>query len=224
MKNDAQIQADVQSQLKWESILNASEIGVAVKNGVVTLSGIVDTYPKKLAAEKVAKSVYGVKAVAIDIQVGISPAMSKSDTEIASACVNALKWDTSVPDEKIQVKVENGIVVIEGTVDWSYQRVAAKNALINITGVKGVSNLIAVKQKPSSIDIKQRIKDSFIRTAGHDADNIRVESIGDKVILRGNVRSLYEKEEAENMAWSAPGVNEVENKIEIVYQELFESA
>ncbi len=224
MKNDAQIQSDVQSQLKWEAILNASEIGVAVKNGVVTLSGIVDTFPKKLAAEKVAKSVYGVKAVALDIQVGISPAMTKSDTEIAQACVNALKWDTSVPDEKIKVKVENGIVVIEGTVDWSYQRLAAKNALVNITGVKGVSNLIAVKQKPSSIDIKQRIKDSFIRTAGHDADSIRVESIGDKVILRGNVRSLFEKEEAENMAWSAPGVNEVENKIEIVYQELFESA
>ena len=224
MKNDAQIQSDVQSQLKWEAILNDSEIGVAVKNGVVTLSGIVDTFPKKLAAEKVAKSVYGVKAVALDIQVGISPAMTKSDTEIAQACVNALKWDTSVPDEKIKVKVENGIVVIEGTVDWSYQRLAAKNALVNITGVKGVSNLIAVKQKPSSIDIKQRIKDSFIRTAGHDADSIRVESIGDKVILRGNVRSLFEKEEAENMAWSAPGVNEVENKIEIVYQELFESA
>ena len=224
MKNDSQIQADVQNQLKWEAILNASEIGVSVKNGVVTLSGIVDTYPKKIAAEKVAKSVYGVKAVALDIQVGISPAMSKSDTEIAEACVNALKWDSSVPDEKLKVKVENGSVVLEGMVDWSYQRLAAKNAIVNLAGVKGVSNLIAVKQKPSSIDIKQKIKDSFIRTAGHDADTIRVESIGDKVILRGSVRSLYEKEEAENTAWSAPGVNEVDNKIEIVYQELFESA
>jgi osmotically-inducible protein OsmY len=224
MKNDSQIQADVQNQLKWEAILNASEIGVSVKNGVVTLSGIVDAYPKKIAAEKVAKSVYGVKAVALDIQVGISPAMSKSDTEIAEACVNGLKWDSSVPDEKIKVKVENGSVVLEGMVDWSYQRLAAKNAIVNLAGVKGVSNLIAVKQKPSSIDIKQKIKDSFIRTAGHDADNIRVESIGDKVILRGSVRSLYEKEAAENTAWSAPGVNEVDNKIEIVYQELFESA
>jgi osmotically-inducible protein OsmY len=129
-----------------------------------------------------------------------------------------------VPDEKIKVKVENGSVVLEGMVDWSYQRLAAKNAIVNLAGVKGVSNLIAVKQKPSSIDIKQKIKDSFIRTAGHDADNIRVESIGDKVILRGSVRSLYEKEAAENTAWSAPGVNEVDNKIEIVYQELFESA
>jgi len=224
MKNDAQIQTDVQNQLKWEPQLNAAEIGVAVKNGIVTLSGIVDTYPKKLAAERVTKNVIGVKAVALDIQVGISPVNRKSDTEIAEACINALRWDSSVPDDKIKVKVENGTVSMEGTVEWGYQRLAAKNALVKLTGVKGVNNMIVVKQKPSSIDIKQRIRESFITTAGHEADNIRLEVLGSKVTLRGSVKSHYEKEEAENTAWATPGVNEVENKIEVVYEEFFESA
>jgi osmotically-inducible protein OsmY len=224
MKNDAQIQTDVQNQLKWEPQLNAAEIGVAVKNGIVTLSGIVDTYPKKMAAERVTKNVIGVKAVALDIQVGISPVNRKSDAEIAEACVNALRWDSSVPDDKIKVKVENGTVSMEGTVEWGYQRLAAKNALVKLTGVKGVNNMIVVKQKPSSIDIKQRIRESFITTAGHEADNIRLEVLGSKVTLRGSVKSHYEKEEAENTAWATPGVNEVENKIEVVYEEFFESA
>ena len=224
MKNDAQIQTDVQNQLKWEPQLNAAQIGVSVNNGIVTLSGIVDTYPKKMAAERVTKNVIGVKAVALDIQVGISPVNRKSDTEIAEACVNALRWDSSVPDDKIKVKVENGTVSMEGTVEWGYQRLAAKNALVKLTGVKGVNNMIVVKQKPSSIDIKQRIRESFITTAGHEADNIRLEVLGSKVTLRGNVKSHYEKEEAENTAWATPGVNEVENKIEVVYEEFFESA
>jgi osmotically-inducible protein OsmY len=224
MKNDAQIQTDVQNQLKWEPEMNAAQIGVAVNNGIVTLSGIVDTYPKKLTAERIAKNVIGVKAVALDIQVGISPVNRKSDTEIAEACVNALRWDSSVPDDKIKVRVENGTVSIDGTVEWGYQRLAAKNAIMKLTGVKGVNNMVVVKQKPSSIDIKQRIRQSFITTAGHEADNIRLEVLGSKVVLRGSVKSHYEKEEAENTAWATPGVNEVENKIEVVFEEFFESA
>ena len=224
MKTDLQIQADVQSQLKWEPQLNSSAIGVSVKNGVVTLSGIVDTFPKKLAAERVAKSIVGVKAVAVDLQVGISPINKKSDAEIAEACINAMKWDSAVPDEKIKLKVENGFIILEGTVEWSYQRLSAKKALANINGVKGVENLITVKQKPSSLDIKKQIRDSFIRTAGQEADRVKVEVLGDRVILSGTVTSLQEKEEAEHTAWSAAGVNEVENKITVVYQEIFESA
>jgi osmotically-inducible protein OsmY len=224
MKNDAQIQTDVQNQLKWEPEMNAAQIGVAVNNGIVTLSGIVDTYPKKLTAERIAKNVIGVKAVALDIQVGISPVNRKSDTEIAEACVNALRWDSSVPDDKIKVRVENGTVSIDGAVEWGYQRLAAKNAIMKLTGVKGVNNMVVVKQKPSSIDIKQRIRQSFITTAGHEADNIRLEVLGSKVVLRGSVKSHYEKEEAENTAWATPGVNEVENKIEVVFEEFFESA
>ncbi|MEY4629079.1 MAG: hypothetical protein RLZZ595_1405 [Bacteroidota bacterium] len=224
MKTDLQIQSDVQSQLKWEPQLNASEIGVSVKHGVVTLFGIVDTFPKKLAAERVAKSILGVKAVAVDLQVGISPVNRKTDTEIAEACINALKWDSAVPDDKIKVKVENGFVILDGTVEWSYQRIAAKKALANISGLKGIENLITVKQKPSSLDIKKQIRDSFIRTAGQEADRVKVEVLGDRVILSGTVVSLQEKEEAENTAWSTAGVNEVENKITVVYRDIFESA
>jgi len=224
MKNDTQIQTDVQNQLKWEPEMNAAQIGVAVNNGIVTLSGIVDTYPKKVTAERITNNVIGVKAVALDIQVGISPVNRKSDTEIAEACVNALRWDSSVPDDKIKVRVENGTVSIDGAVEWGYQRLAAKNAIMKLTGVKGVNNMVVVKQKPSSIDIKQRIRQSFITTAGHEADNIRLEVLGSKVVLRGSVKSHYEKEEAENTAWATPGVNEVENKIEVVFEEFFESA
>ena len=224
MKTDLQIQSDVQSQLKWEPQLNASEIGVSVKHAVVTLSGIVDSFPKKLAAERVAKSILGVKAVAVDLQVGISPINKKSDTEIAEACINAMKWDSYVPDDKIKLKVENGFVVLEGTVEWSYHSVAAKKALANISGLKGIDNLITVKQKPSSLDIKKQIRDSFIRTAGQEADRIKVEVLGDRVILSGTVASLHEKEEAENTAWSTSGVNKVDNKIIVVYKEIFESA
>ena len=162
--------------------------------------------------------------MAIDLQVGISPANKKTDTEIAEACINALKWDSAVPDDKIKIKVENGFVILDGAVEWSYQRLAAKKALANITGVKGVENLITVKQKPSSLDIKKQIRDSFIRTAGQEADRIKVEVLGDRVILSGTVASLQEKEEAENTAWSTAGVNVVENKIVVVYQEIFESA
>jgi osmotically-inducible protein OsmY len=135
-----------------------------------------------------------------------------------------MKWDSAVPDEKIKLKVENGFVILEGTVEWSYQRLSAKKALANINGVKGVENLITVKQKPSSLDIKKQIRDSFIRTAGQEADRVKVEVLGDRVILSGTVTSLQEKEEAEHTAWSAAGVNEVENKITVVYQEIFESA
>lgn len=215
MKTDIEIQKDVVEQLKWEPFLNAAQIGVAVKDGIVTLSGQVDAYSKKVLAEKTVKKVSGVKAIAEDIQVGISAAYKKTDTEIASAVVNAIKWHTMIPDEKIKVSVEDGNVKLEGDVEWEYQRNQAKTSVENLIGVRFVTNLIAVKQKITPYELQLKINASFQRSANIDASKITAEVIGSKVILRGKVRSFAEREDAENAVWSAPGVIVVENKLVI---------
>lgn len=215
MKTDIQIQKDVMDELRWQPYLNASEIGVAVKDGIVTLSGQVDSFSKKLIAEKAAKKVAGVKAVAEDIQVGISPGFRKTDTEIAEAVLNALKWHTAVQEEKIKVKVEDGVVRLEGEVEWDYQRNNAKSAIENLTGVRSVINLIRIRPHVTAFDIKQKIRAAFQRSATIDAGKIRTETVGNKVTLRGKVRSLAEKEDAEIAAWNAPGVTSVDSYLEI---------
>jgi len=215
MKTDLQIQNDVMAQIKWEPILNAAEIGVSVKNGVVTLSGRVDSYPKKAAAEKAAKKVRGVKAVAEDIVVGISPASRKSDTEIAEAVANALKWHTAVKEEKVKIKVEDGFVTLTGEVDSPFERTSATDAIENLTGVKMVFNLISIKTKPLAENVKLNIQAAMTRHASIDASKVKVEIVGNKAILTGTVRSFVESDDAEDAAWAAPGVNSVENKLQI---------
>lgn len=215
MKSSIQIQKDVMDELKWEPSLSASEIGVAVKNGVVTLSGRVDSYYKKLIAERAAKRVAGVKAVAEDIQVGISPTYRKSDAEIADAIVSVLKWHAAVQEEKIKIKVEDGIVRLEGEVEWGYQRTNAQSAIEHLTGVRSVINLISVKPSIKATEIEQKIQSAFARSANIDAQKIRVEVSGGKVILRGKVRSFAEKEDAERAAWAAPGVTSVESSLDL---------
>jgi len=215
MKSDLQIQKDVMEEIKWEPFLKSSEIGVAVKNGVVTLSGQVDAYSKKLAAEKAAKKVSGVKAVAEDIQVGVSPSFRKTDAEIAEAVLNALKWHSAVQEEKIKIKVEDGYVRLDGEVDWAYQRNSAQSAIENLTDVKSVLNLITVKPLAKPSEIQQKISSAFRRSATIDAAKISVEVFGGKVTLRGKVRSFGEKDDAEHAAWSAPGVVSVTSELKI---------
>jgi osmotically-inducible protein OsmY len=189
MNSDAKIQQDVMDQIKWNPLLTASEIGVAVKKGVVTLSGLVDSYLKKTEAEKEAQKVAGVTAIAEDIQVGLAPGFKKTDTEIAQAVVNALQAHTSIPAEAIKVKVEDGIVTLEGEVEWRYQQESAKNAITHLIGIRFVVNNINLKPKVTPADLKDKISAAFLRSATLDAEKIQVEITGNKAILKGKVRS-----------------------------------
>ncbi|WP_413667939.1 BON domain-containing protein [Mucilaginibacter sp. Mucisp86] len=215
MKTDHEIQKDVMDELKWQPFLNSSTIGVAVKNGIVTLSGTVDTFSKKVDAEKAVKKVAGVKAVAEDIQIGISPIYRRTDTEIAEAILNTLQWHSAIPNDKIKIKVESGVVTLEGELEWEYQRAGAVTAIQNLTGIKSVINRIALKPRLSPYELEQKISAAFHRSAGIDAAKVHAEIDGNTVTLTGRVRSLAEKDDAENAAWAAPGIFHVKNKLDI---------
>ncbi|MGN6567508.1 MAG: BON domain-containing protein [Flavipsychrobacter sp.] len=213
MKNDQQLQQDVMNELKWDPILNASEIGVSVKHGVVTLSGYVNSYSKKIAAENAAKRVKGVSAVAEDIEVRLGLDNERNDTQIAEAALDALKWNSNVPDENIQIKVENGWITMEGEAEWQYQKDAAANAVRDITGVRGISNLIMLTPKIDATVIEKNIRRALQRSADIEANNIDIKTIGNKVILKGKARSWAERNEIERATWSSPGVTEIEDEL-----------
>ncbi|AEV97611.1 ornithine aminotransferase [Niastella koreensis] len=200
MKSDMEIRKDVMDQLMWEPILGGTQIGVSVKNGVVTLSGKVNIYSQKMAAEYAVKKVVGVKAVAEEIGVGTLPLFRKSDVELADAVLHALKWNMLVPDERIMVKVEDGIVSLEGEVDWDYQRTAAMKSIDSLAGLIAVHNFITLKPAITTANIKQKIIAAFERIATIDAEKIVVEVDGGKVTLSGKVRSFAEQEDAINAA------------------------
>ena len=213
MKTDALIQQDGMDELKWEPALNATEIGVAVHNGVVTLSGYVNSYAKKFAAERAAWRVKGVKAVAEELEIRLPGDSRVPDEEIADSIVRTLKWNTAIPDERTKVKVTGGWVYLEGEVDWNFQKEAAFNAVRHLKGVTGVTNLIAVKPRVNTVLVKDSIRKALERSADLEAANVRVDTLGSKVILRGTARSWAEKRTIENAAWSAPGVATIDDEL-----------
>jgi osmotically-inducible protein OsmY len=217
MKTDAELQRDVMDELKWEPTIRAAEIGVGTKDGIVTLSGYVDSYAKKRAAERAVMRVFGVKAVAEELQVRLPSSFERSDSDIAQAASHAIQMNVWVTYmiQRIKVAVQDGWITLSGDVDWPYQKDTAGDTLRNLIGVKGLSNNISIKPIITKMeqDVKDEIEGAFKRNALLDARRITVEISGSCVILRGNVRSWAEREQVEWAASAAPGVSEVESNI-----------
>jgi len=217
MRADQDIRRDLERQLEWEPSIDASQIGVSVRDGVATLSGFVHSFLEKLDAERAAKRVIGVVGLANDIEV--RPRDQRTDGEIAEAAVEALKQHTSIPEGKVRPVVKNGVVTLEGEVEWQFQREAALAAVRGLRGVKYMTDQIALKPRarPSPSDIKAKIEDALKRSAQVDARQITVATSEGTVTLTGSVRSYWEREEAETAAWAAPGVARVDNRIAVEY-------
>lgn len=216
MKTDIQLQEDVMAELQWEPRVDHANIGVAAKDGVITLSGNVSSYASKLAAEKAVRRVQGVRGLAEEIEVRFTSDAKTSDAEIAKRIADMLDWSVSIPKGKIDVKVEHGWVTLTGTVGYHYNREAARDLASRITGVKSVSNLIEIKKAPSPYDVRQQIMNALKRSADVDASTISVSSDGDMVKLTGKVHSRYERSIAERAAWAAPGVNRIVDDIMVI--------
>jgi osmotically-inducible protein OsmY len=213
MKSDSEIERDVREELQWDPDLNAEDIAVSVKDGVVTLAGFTHSYTDRLEAEAAAKRVAGVHAVANDIEVRLPTIDQRPDPDIARDAVAALKSQLPISHDKIKMIVKDGWITLEGAAEWQYQKTTAESAVRKIKGVKGVTNVIRLKPAVQPTDIQRKIQEAFKRSAEVDANRITVEAKGSEVILKGTVRSWMEREEAERVAWSAPGVTHVEDRI-----------
>jgi osmotically-inducible protein OsmY len=217
MKTNQELQTDVQNAIKWEPLLNAAEIGVTAKDGVVSLTGVVDSYLKKLEAENAAKKVIGVKALVEKIEVKFPSAWSKSNVEIANEVLTALKLNWSVPKDKVTVKVEDGWVTLEGELPWNYQKEAANSAVHYLTGVRGVINNIKIKSESHDAIEKHDVENAIGRSWAVDDIDIHVAVSGTTVTLTGMVDSWYQKEEAGRIAWNTPGIWHVKNELVVDY-------
>jgi osmotically-inducible protein OsmY len=213
---DRELRDNVQSALDWEPSVDPAEIGVTVDNGVVTLRGEVKTYGERETAEHVALRVCGVKAVANDLDVRLTRESERTDSEIAEAAVNALRWDTTVQADRLSISVRDGRIILKGKADWQFQKDAATRAVRYLTGVRGVTNHVAVQPRPKVGDIQAKIEAAFRRSAEIDARRVKVTVQDSKVTLTGNVRSWAERQEAKQAAWAAPGVAEVEDCLAVI--------
>ena len=214
IRTDGQIQTDVWEELQWDSRVQPNEIGVVVKDGIVTLNGWVDSYLKKIAAQEAAHRVRGIKAIVNDIEVRLPGSAERTDADLAAAVLNALKWDAAIPAGKVDVTVSQGWVTLKGEVDHGFQKRDALRAICRLSGTKGITNLMMVKPpQPAPQDLKSQIEKALVRNAQTDAKYITVEVQGSEVILRGAVSSYAEKKAAEETASSASGVTEVDNRI-----------
>jgi osmotically-inducible protein OsmY len=217
MKTDTQLQSDVIAELSWEPSINAEDIGVEVKDGIVTLAGHIGTYAEKVGAERAAMRVSGVKALAVEMDVKLAGSSKRNDVDIARSVDNVLQWTTYLPKDTVKIKVESGFVTLSGEVAWEFQRKAAINAVQFLMGVKGVNDQLVIKPQLSAPVVKADIEAALKRRARKDANEISVTVHGTDVTLSGKVHSWSERELAANTAWGSPGVRSVVDNITLTY-------
>ena len=215
MKTDAEIKKDVVSELEWDPAIDATQVGVTVKDQVVTLSGHLDTYAQKYAIERAVQRVAGVRAVAVELDVKLDPRHVRSDAEIALAAEQSLTWHALVPHERIRVQVEKVWITLSGEVDWHYQRENASKAVRELTGVTGVTNGLTLRPQATPSHISDRIRAALTRQVEREARRIEVSVEGSTATLRGDVHSWAERTAAEGATWSAPGIRRVVNELQV---------
>ena len=213
--NDRDIQDLVEEELSWDPSLDATNIGVGVKQGVVTLMGHVGSYAHKLAAERAAQRVKSVRAIAEDLEVRFAGSAPSSDDEIALRAANVLDWDSSIPKGRVKIKSENGYVTLSGELDWRFQANSARERIAGLLGVRGVVNTITIKPQVNTGDVKQRIERALTRNAELEAKSIRVSVLDGQVTLEGKVDDWHDRDVARQAAWAAPGVKKVVDHLEI---------
>lgn len=216
MRSDRHLQQDVIDELRYEPSLDEKEIGVNTRDGIVTMTGRVKNYAEKLSAVRAVERVLGVKAIVDELKVVPLKGTERTDVEIAQAAVRALDWEPSIPKDRVKAKIEAGWLTLEGKLDWQYQRAAAERAVHRLEGVRGVTNLIRVEPPVKAFDVRSKIAAALARSAALHAQEIKVETVDRTVMLRGTVHSWEDRREAEQAAWSAPGVSQVENDLTII--------